>query len=272
MSGLVPNELSFIASSDPVLGAINRSSDGSRFTIPLPEPLQIPKSAVNISVEVQSSTIWWSIPNIITGTNDRLYISQAGVPYNITIPQGLYDLSGLNNAISVGLENIGAPQVNGALISLLPDQATQKVILRMNYANVIVDFTQPSTFRQILGFNSQVLNNGIVVPFNYTADNTAAFNTVNYFLIHSDLCYTGIRVNGIGNQTIAQVLIDKAPGSQIVYSPYNPARIPAPELNGAQRNQLSFWLTNDRNQAVNTNGDEWSVRVVIRYFTPLVLQ
>ena len=272
MSGLIPTEITFIASSDPALGAINRSADGSRFSFQLETPLHVPKTAVNVSVAVESATVWWSIPNIITDQNDRLFISQAGNVWNITIPQGLYDLPALNNAIAVGLENIGAPQVNGALITLIPDQATSKVIIRCDYPNIVIDFTQALTFRDILGFNSQVLANGIVSPFNFTAPNVAQFNTVNYFLAHGDLTYDGIRVNGVGNQTLAQILITVPPSSQIVYQPTNPAKIQTPELAGSLRSNLSFWLTDDKNRPVNTNGEFWSLRIVVRYFTPLILK
>ena len=71
----VPEEISLIVSSDPDAGAINVSSDGSQFEIQLDgEGIVIPKDAINVNVSVEESTVWWVIPNIITGENDTFYV------------------------------------------------------------------------------------------------------------------------------------------------------------------------------------------------------
>ena len=62
-----------------------------------------------------------------------------------------------------------------------------------------------------------------------------------------------------------QVPITVSPGSQIVASPYNPLRIDANNLIGATRNRVKFWLTDQAGRAVNTNGEIWSVLIVLRY-------
>ena len=67
------------------------------------------------------------------------------------------------------------------------------------------------------------------------------------------------------SQTIAQVLIDVAPGSQITYNPYNPPKVSAQELAGQLHGMARFWMTDDKNRAVNTNGESWSLRVVVSY-------
>ena len=70
--------------------------------------------------------------------------------YTVTIPQGLYDLSGLNQAVLRDLENKGAKINPNPLITMTPDDATQKVQIRFNYNNVSIDFTQANTFRDIV--------------------------------------------------------------------------------------------------------------------------
>ena len=126
--------------------------------------------------------------------------------------------------------------------------------------------------REILGFNSAVYGPYINAPVNILADTTAAFNTVNYFLIHSDIVSKGVRFNNTYNQTIAQVLINVAPGSQIVSTPFNPARSDASDLAGSRRSNLRFWLTDDQDRPVNTNNENWSARIVIHYSRPLVIK
>mgnify|MGYP005989272341 CR=1 FL=1 len=362
---IVPEEISMIVSSDPKQGAVNKSADGSYFEIGLQDGLMLPADALNINIAVEESTIWWTVPNIITGENDKMYFTGPGTstkselgfpattgfeisqpvpgtfqliiqnsaggmpsvfgvgydfepltgnnigqvftitsditgpnpafiqtftftststplsevvspgdfkgtnpsaPQNITIPQGLYDLTGLNASIARELELIGSP----AFITLNPDEATQKVEMRFNFANVSVDFTQPNTFADILGFDKQVYG-PFTQPTPILAPNVAAFNTVNYFLVHSDLTNKGIRFNNSYNQTIGQVLIDVPPGSQITSQPRNPAKINAPELAGATRTTLRFWLTDDANRRVNTNNEYWSARIVIHYLRPFVI-
>ena len=129
---MVPEEISMIVSSDPADGAINRSSDGSYFEIQLQDGLQIPKEALNVNLSVEESTVWWVVPNVITGQNDRMYIhgpdtTDVEQDYVVVIPQGLYDLSGINQAILRELENQGAKIDPNPLISFSPDEPTQKV-------------------------------------------------------------------------------------------------------------------------------------------------
>ena len=278
----IPEEISLIVSSDPDAGAINRSSDGSQFEIQLDgEGIQIPKDAINVNVSVEESTVWWVVPNIIEGQNNRMYIfgdndSGGTELFTIEIPQGLYDLSGLNQAILSELETAGAKTVDGGgnplpLISLTADDATQKVRLRFNYPNVYVDFNPNDTPREILGFDATQYGPYPAAPLSILAPNTAQFNQVNYFLIHSDLVNKGIRFNNTYNQTIAQVLINVAPGSQIVSTPFNPARCNGQELAGSKRTNLRFWLTDDKQRPVNTNGEYFTARIVIHYQKPMII-
>ena len=285
MSLMVSEEISMIVSSDPQAGAINVSPDGSQFEIQLDDSgVSIPKDALNVNVAVEEATVWWTVPNIITGVNDKFYVfgddDTLPVPvpqlFVVQIPQGLYDLPGLNSAIETGLEALGARTFDATnsplpLISLSPDTATQKVLLRFNYTNVYVDFQPNDTPREILGFDALQYGAYPAAPINILAPNVAAFNQINYFLIHSDLVNKGIRFNNSYNQTISQVLIDVAPGSQIVSTPFNPAKSNAQELAGSNRTNLRFWLTDDKQRPVDTNGEYYSARIVIHYMRPMVL-
>ena len=273
---MIPEEISMIVSSDPTAGAINRSTDGSYFEVQLQDGLQLPSEALNIYIVIEEATVWWVVPNIITGENDTMYITGPNVAdvttaYTVVIPQGLYDLSGINQAILRELENQGAKIDPDPLITLTSDEPTQKVEIRFNYAVCEVDFTQTNTPRNILGWNSQVLGPYAGAPINILADNIASFNQVNYFLIHSDLTNKGIRFNNNYNQTVSQILIDVSPGSQIVSKPFNPAKISAPELAGAKRTNLRIWLTDDQNRKVNTNGEYFTARIVVHYLKPYIV-
>jgi hypothetical protein len=278
---MIQEEISLLVSSDPTQGAVNRSSDGSQFEVQLDDPLEIPKDAVNCTVECEESTIWWTIANIKTGINDTLYIfgdddtTPVPVPqlYTVVIDQGLYDLTALNNTVQSKLEALGARTLDALnnplpLVSFSPDDATQKVLLRFNYTNVTVDFTQTNTPREILGYDSLVYGAYPGAPLNILAPNIAQFNQVNYFLIACDLVQKGIRFNNRYNQVVTQVLINVAPGSQITASPRHPAKTNANELIGSKRTNLRFRLTDDKLRPVDTAGEYYTTRIVIKYWRP----
>jgi len=211
-------ELNILATSE---GGRNVSPDGSTFYIDFGQQgLKIPSTARNVSLTAEAATIWFVTPNIITDENDLLFITGPGsndvlTSYIIEIPQGLYDLNGLENAIQRELANQGAKTSPDALISLLPDDATQRVQLNLNYLTVSVDFSQGQTPRTILGFDNIVLTSP---PISWVANDIARFNQVNYFLIHSDLVPEGVRINGSFEQTIMQVLITISHGYLIMQS------------------------------------------------------
>ena len=269
---LVKYENSMLFSSNPDLGANNVSVDGSTFEVNFTPALFLPKNAVNVSICAEESTVWYVCPNI-TEANNKFYIygnSNTNIPtlYTVTIAKGLYDLTALSGSILSQLSDQGAQTVPTPLVNFLGDGNTQKVIIRFNYNNVYVDFTRNNTFREILGFSPLVYGPYANSPLNVYATNTAKFNTVNYFLIACNLVNQGIRFNNRYANIISQVLIDVPPGSQIVSKPYNPSRVDANNLIGASRTNVKFSLTNDRLQAVDTNGEYYSVRLVLRYSIP----
>ena len=281
---LVPEELNFIVTSDPTQGAKNVSKNGSRFTVRLEEAIEIPKNAMNVSLSVPEATVWWTVPNIITGENDRLYVTgptqanPAAIQSSVlTIPLGLYDASGLNETVQNLLENAGyqttdgVPAISKPIFTFTTDEATSKIIIRFEYPTVSIDFTPIDTPRDILGFNALVYGPYVTAPQNITAPNVAGFNTVNYFLLHSDLVEQGIRFNNSYNQTMAQVLIDVAPGSQIVSKPFNPAKSDCSRLAGSRIDTFSVWLTDDAQREVNTNNEYFTARISIRWLHPHAL-
>jgi hypothetical protein len=279
----VSEEVSILASSAANAGASNISADGSQFEILLDgEGLSIPKDAVNINITVEEATVWWTTPNITVGVNDTWYVYGDDVAtttpqlWTVTISQGLYDLPGLNIAVQAALEAAGARTVDGSsnplpLISLEADAATGKVRIRFNYTNVYVDFAPADTCRDIVGFDNIQYGPYAGAPLTVLAPNVAAFNVINYFLIHSDLVNKGIRINNTYSQTIAQVLINVAPGSQIVSAPFNPAKNNAQELAGTKRSKLRFWLTDDSQNSVDTAGEAFTCRLVIHFQRPMVI-
>jgi hypothetical protein len=265
MPRLREKQINILVSSNPSTSSLNLSSDGSKFEVAFANPIKIPSNAKNVTVECTNAFIWWIIANIITGQNDKFYLTVAATPYVLTIPQGLYDATGLKNAIERELTNNG---ISGAII-IGSDASTQKVTILIAATTTSVDFTQSDTPREIMGFNDQVVGPPTSPNTTYLADNVAAFNQVNYFLVHSTIVNEGLTTNGVGSQTVAVVPIDVQPGKQIIYKPFNPSQM---DITGRGINisRLKFWLTDDQNRSVNTNGEYWGCNLLIRYLIDTV--
>ncbi len=263
-------EITFIISSDVLNGATNKSADGSTFDVQLEQPLQIPANASNVTLEVQTATIWWTVPNILTGVNDKFRLKEplvnAGAFTDVIIPQGLYDLVGLAAAIEREIVDAG---YTAGMFTFSGDTATQKVVIAFNIANSEIDFTATETFRGILGFDSQVLANVAVLGKTFLAENVANFNVLEYFLMTTDLVDAGLRFNNTWNQIMARVYVDVAPGSQIVYTPQWPAKSGCNKLRGRAVQTMHFTLTDQNNNLVNTAGEDYSAEIVIKYDLPI---
>ncbi len=259
-------EIPIIATSSEAAGAVNITNNGSSFEILLADPIIMPDNLSNCSVQVDEATVWWTIPNISAALgNNLVYVSYSGAPHTLTIPDGLYSITDLSSAID--REFLAATGVAG-VISLAPDNATQKVTIAISPGGVAtqIDFTQANTIRDIIGFNSQLVPPApTAVTYSQLGDNVAAFNSIEFFLLHSDIVGQGIRVNEVFTQTIAQILIDVPPGSQIVSREYNPPKSDALGLQGTTIDRIRFWLTDQNNNLVDTHGEHFSCRIVIKY-------
>ena len=257
-------EIPLLLSSDPAAGATEISSDGSSFAIILDEGIKIPRNAIVATIRSDTQTIWNVVPNIITGYNDKLFFKIGANVYNITLSQGLYDITALQDEIERKLVAAGAP--SGA-VTLIGDTATQKVIIQYSTIASQMDFTQAQTPRILLGFNSRLSPVAITTVANQLdyADNTAAFNSTEYFLIHTDLVAQGIRINNAYENTICRVLIDVPPGSQITAEPKNPVKCSANNLIGGNVNKIRVWITDQTGAAINTNGEIFSASIILDY-------
>ena len=267
MTTYIEYKLPFIFNSSPDSGASNISLDGSSFEVNLDRPIVIPRHAKNCYITVQNATAWWNIYNIVAGINDQIDVEYFDgfitVQQVLTIEAGLYDLDHLEEELKRELLANGYPS---DLFVLIPDQATQKSVIQFNYSGVRLDMTIARNFAAILGFNQRLVPPILTTGIQYEkSDNIANFNTIDYLLIHSDLVSRGIRINNQYRNVIAQLLIDVAPGSQIVSTPFNVPSIPANELIGEKRKNIRIYLTDQNSNPVNTQGELFSCRLVIHY-------
>lgn len=251
-----------VLSSSVDAGAYNKSADGSTYSINIENGLQIPKEAKFCWIVCQAAEVWNTSPNIKTGINDKLYFTDGMGSITITIPQGLYDINQLNNEINRQI--IAGGHDNDSIV-IYGNSATQKTFIEFANIGASIDFTQPQTIREILGFNSQIVGPSVSVNENFYGDNVAAFNSIDYFILHTDLVNYGIRINNTFTQAVAQVLIDSSPGSQILSQPNNPPEVPCNELIGLKKTVIRSWITDQDNNLVDTAGEDFSMRLMIYY-------
>jgi len=267
--------LTFLVDSNPANGASNVSSLGSKFTVNLQSALVIPKNAFNCNVVVKNAIIWFVNPNITKGINSKFKITYNGTTYIFDIPTGLYDVDSLNNKILTELSIASGGSVPNDLIQLLPDIAENKVIIQFNYYNTDIDFTISGGLRDLLGFDSKLIvgytnpPGSDPLPFYEQADNVAKFNNTDYYLIKcSNLLTRGLERNSQYLGIMARVDVDVPVNSKINYDPRQVPIIPAPELAGIDLSSLTFELTNQDDELVNTRGERWSMVFEIHYDLP----
>jgi hypothetical protein len=237
----------------------------------LKSSLSFPPNAKNITVEVVQANIWWSVVNIKEGVNDEFRLitdieAGVGTTVNIVIPKGLYTLALLSDAIDRLLVVQGIPS---GTVKLSADDSTQRTILSIANKNSVV--FHANTPYELFGFNLDSEVEATQDGFSVLSPNIARFGDIDSFLIHSDIVNGGIPINGSMSQTLAQAPIDVLPGSLITFRPRNPIRLNCSHLRHQDRNTLSFWITDQKNKSVDTNGEFWSAMIVFRYLVPVEL-
>lgn len=286
MSSFLKKSFDFLVSSNPALGAVNKSADGSSFRINLENNgLGIPSNAVNVQLQVIGGEVWYNTPNIVAGTNNRLNFTYgptagAALPYFVDIPTGLYSVNEIQPTIERELIKKYSGDAN--IIAMV---ATHKIVIEAeenqgkvkvqfgvdvagaNTFGLTCDFTQPQTIGSVLGFNQLIT---ATVSGSYFFSNTdPRFNGFNYYLVQSDIADSGIRIGPTFNQILAKVLVTTKPQTQLLYEPANPTLISVDSLAGDNRREYTFRLLTDSLAPVDTQGEYWSMQLRISYYEPV---
>jgi hypothetical protein len=263
---LIKKEISYYFNSAVEAGAIKIGSLGNQFKISLDSPIHVPMSAKYATLHVPTAAVWNNSPNISAAIgNNKIYFSYGGTPYVIQIADGLYGVSDIDSLCSAFFTNNTLP---ADLFEISSNDSTQKVTVAFNYADIIFDFTQPDTCRDVLGFNSQTFG-PFPPPSIQPAPNVAAFNRVVSYFIRSTLLSSGVPQNQFSTGIIADIPIDAPVGSLINYEPRHPINSDATELIGNPKQTFIFTLVDQLGRDVSTLGEEFSLSVVIEYWVDI---
>lgn len=296
---LIEKEISMFFSNDEAKDANQKQGEPSRFTVFLDKsPITVPESAVDVSIECLSANVWFTSPNISSAyKNDKLWLKyeHAGksVEFSLDIPKGLYSITTLNATIQRMLYHLVVPggvDSNGIVVTteggvnyftsncvcLKANVATQKTIIQLGKGlSLLTDTAKANNIAPTLGFTHdpvKVIAGTRNTGYAYEADSTAKMNKVNQYLLHGSIVQKGIAYNNRYNSILAEIQVDRPPGSLITYRPIIPYRVDGKHLTRSRADKVEFWLTNEDNEAIDLNGDFYSFSIVIRYKVPSNLQ
>ncbi len=256
-------------SSDTALGAFNVTSGIDRFDVQFKNTLDIPLTAKNITLQLTQATVPWTVLNISVEKANNLFRLKVdgnpGTPFDVTIPDGLYGVNDLSDAINRELINEG---LVGGLVVLTGDNSTGRVLITLTEADLQVEWIVGSMF-ELTGFNSgqEVPAAGFTAAaFSELGPNVANFSDVSSFLAHTTLLgASGIPIGNKEAQVMAQIQITVPPGSQINFQPQNPIKMAVPHLIGQKINEASFYMTDQLNRGVDFNQENFTFLVELKW-------
>ena len=120
-------QIAYIFSSDDSTNPVNKSADGSIFSVQLDDAIALPRGAFDCTLEVVSMRAWNTVPNVSAELgNNKFSLTVSGTPFDFTITDGLYSVSSLSDFIQNELVNAG---LDRETITLSGNFATEQVII-----------------------------------------------------------------------------------------------------------------------------------------------
>ena len=173
-------------SSDPGLGAVNVSLDGSTFQVDLNSGrgILVPREATMCEICIMRASIWNVSPNVSSAFGNNLFTFTSGATHTIVVPEGLWSLSALSSYLNTEFVALGYPTGLFRLSGL--DSTNQTAIAFANQADNI-DFTVAGSLRTVLGFDSRVVTVAAAGGTAYS-DSPAAFNRNDSYQITTSMC------------------------------------------------------------------------------------
>jgi hypothetical protein len=237
---------------------------GAGFTVRPSPPIALDPTRVYCAVLI-SSQIPNIVPNISAalGNNSFTYNNGTG-PFALTIPDGLYDLPGLQYMINLLIYKRGEitdPEADPAFI-FTAIQSTQQVAIMITMAGWTFEIT-PDGIGTIIGFPDGLYGPGPGLIYD-SSQPAANFGQVFAFYIHCSLI-SGSYLGANGSTTIGDVLgvcsITEPPGA-LISQVYNfPVKVP---MGVTQISEINFYLTDQNGNTITSLLDQvWSVQLYI---------
>jgi hypothetical protein len=258
---------SFLAVNSDLASSVTQL--GSVFTVNFTPALGIPLNAKNVSLSFVQGTFWWTIPNFQTSTIQLFVQDEKKVEVSIplTIPKGLYNYKQINTLMGNAFQDRGFARNS---IEFVENGATSTIDLSFAIIGAVV-FPLGSCEKQFgydAGVRYEFTGAGNTASKFVRAPHVASFDTIQYLTVGCSLVNGGFRLNsGTYRGVIANVTINAAPGYQITAEPANPLEIPTNVFEGGTGlERATFYLMDQDGNAVDTNGEAWTLLLRIRYY------
>ena len=190
--------------------------------------------------------------------------------FDVYVPKGLYQPQAFDSVVHELLTAQGAAI---DFISFQPDESTLKLNIFLLNQDIQFDLTVPNAPTELLGLDAQIYSvppGQFVAPSYLVASAVPVFNNISQFHMHCDLIRGGIGVNSRHTQVIGIVPITSSDpiGWVITYEPRRPMIQGVMHLRNTRRKEVRCWLTNEKDEAVDTSGEDWSFHIRLSYLIP----
>lgn len=233
--------------SNQVLYITTKGAEGQqRFT----EPLRLdPQYEWEVGLKFLS--FYNSIQNITTDNNLFAY-EISGTAKSVSIEPGAYEISQISDALNLLLIAAGDSAEDDPLVVIEPAITNFKSAIKVRSADasaLTIDFTAAGTLRDILGFNSQLLNGST----RYESDNAADIKgDTDSLRITTDIT-SGAFSNGDGGNTINEAQVLYQTGRRVPVGFNQIERIDSPiflKVNQKNIYSIVMRMTNQKGDAV----------------------
>ena len=255
------------------------------FRVAFNPPLKIPRDAIQPTIALIGFDSFYTFPNIaasqlrFTATGASTFGALSGVAQNISFPKGLYSVAALGGIIN---DYLLASALPDTLLGITGNDATQKVsfvvtglaagdTLQIDATNTsasllyLLGFTQSSgggivssigALTGVAGVTSQILEAPFVANFG---------DSLSHINVHTSLSSGGIGNSGTSTDTVGAVVPNTGVGGQITFQAPFPLHCSCDHLQGSTTTSATFSITNQNNVALDTNGDHWSLQLLLSY-------
>ena len=199
---------------------------------------------------------YYSFPNVTLDNNQFKYFNGA-TNKTITIPVGSYEITALNAAIQLGMQTNGDwdSANNAYYINIYPNISTLKSVIEITNPSYTVDFTINNSLRELLGFSSVILTNGV-----NNSQNIINILTINSILVNCSIVGSSY-INGNLNPIIYSFFPNVGPGYKIIERPQRIVYLPITTRNIMQ---IRLWLTDQNGKTLDLRGETITTRLEIK--------
>jgi len=268
-------QLPFFLSSENA----KRNVKGNQFTVAIDPPVQIPRTVENTRVSVLEASVVHSMKNV-DASNKTVILKVNNTVHPVELKEGLYaNVDELANGLVAAfigenfigqqpMKNVGVAGIRKQFLDIIVNPVTNRVSFVAPHADWVVEVADDRMdgFNKLLGFDGSetavTSNTGVKT---YAASGIARLDKVNSLAIACPGLATGVHINGnAGASVLCRFPVDVQRNEVIQYLPINPVKSSYP-LQGTTITQLNIELLDQNGGAVDTQGESFSLTLLIEY-------